>query len=60
MERNRLIRLLVDKVEILETGIGMELRTHGLTTLLIRNADNMNFPNLAESMNTWTNKTQGN
>ena len=34
MERNRLIRLLVDKVEIRETGIDMELRTNGLTTLI--------------------------
>jgi hypothetical protein len=33
-ERNRLIRLLVDKVEIRETGIDMELRTNGLTTLI--------------------------
>lgn len=34
IERNRLIRLLVDKVEIRETGIDMELRTNGLTTLI--------------------------
>jgi len=34
VERNRLIRLLVDKVEIRETGIDMELRTNGLTTLI--------------------------
>ena len=34
VERNRLIRLLVDKVEIRETGIDMELKTNGLTTLI--------------------------
>jgi DNA invertase Pin-like site-specific DNA recombinase len=34
VERNRLIRLLVDKVEIRESGIDMELRTNGLTTLI--------------------------
>ncbi len=34
VERNRLIRLLVDKVEIRETGIDMDLRTNGLTTLI--------------------------
>jgi site-specific DNA recombinase len=34
VERNRLIRLLVEKVEIRETGIDMELRTNGLTTLI--------------------------
>jgi site-specific DNA recombinase len=34
IERNRLIRLLVDRVEIRETGIDMELATRGLTTLI--------------------------
>jgi site-specific DNA recombinase len=34
VERNRLIRLLVEKVEICETGIDMELKTNGLTTLI--------------------------
>ena len=34
VERNRLIRLLVEKVEVRETGIDMELRTNGLTTLI--------------------------
>jgi site-specific DNA recombinase len=34
VERNRLIRLLVEKVEIRETGIDMELKTNGLTTLI--------------------------
>jgi site-specific DNA recombinase len=34
VERNRLIRLLVDKVEIRESEIDMELRTNGLTTLI--------------------------
>jgi site-specific DNA recombinase len=34
VERNRLIRLLVDKIEIRETGIDMELRTNGLTILI--------------------------
>jgi site-specific DNA recombinase len=34
VERNRLIRLPADKVEIRETGIDMELRTNGLTTLI--------------------------
>jgi len=34
IERNRLIRLLVEKVEIRETGIEMELKTNGLTTLI--------------------------
>jgi site-specific DNA recombinase len=34
VERNRLIRLLVEKVELRETGIDMELRTNGLTTLI--------------------------
>jgi site-specific DNA recombinase len=33
VERNRLIRLLVDKVEIRETGVDMELKTNGRTTL---------------------------
>ncbi|MBI5843205.1 MAG: recombinase family protein [Deltaproteobacteria bacterium] len=34
VERNRLIRLLVKKVEIRETGIDMELATGGLTALI--------------------------
>jgi site-specific DNA recombinase len=34
VERNRLIRLLVEKVEIRETGIDMELKINGLTTLI--------------------------
>ena len=34
MERNQLIRLLIDKVEIRDTGIDIELRTNGLTTLI--------------------------
>ncbi len=34
VERNRLIRLLVEKVEIRETGIDMELKTNGLTALI--------------------------
>jgi site-specific DNA recombinase len=34
VERNRLIRLLVEKIEIRETGIDMELKTNGLTTLI--------------------------
>jgi site-specific DNA recombinase len=34
VERNRLIRLLVEKIELRETGIDMELRTNGLTTLI--------------------------
>jgi site-specific DNA recombinase len=34
LERNRLVRLLVEKVEIRETGIDMELKTNGLTTLI--------------------------
>ena len=34
VERNRLIRWLVEKVEIRETGIDMELKTNGLTTLI--------------------------
>ena len=34
VERNRIIRLLVDKVEIRETGIDMEIKTNGLTTLI--------------------------
>lgn len=33
-ERNRLIRLLVEKVEIRETGIDLELKTNGLTGLV--------------------------
>lgn len=39
VERNRLIRRLVDKVEIRETGIDMELHTNGLTTLIAELAD---------------------
>ena len=35
LERNRLIRLLVEKVEIRETGIDMELKTQGLTSLIV-------------------------
>ena len=35
LERNRLIRLLVEKVDIRETGIDMELKTRGLTSLII-------------------------
>ena len=35
LERNRLVRLLVEKVEIRETGIDLELKTQGLTTLII-------------------------
>ena len=35
LERNRLIRLLVEKVEVRETGIDMELKTRGLTSLII-------------------------
>ena len=35
LERNRLIRLLVEKVELRETGIDMELKTQGLTGLII-------------------------
>jgi site-specific DNA recombinase len=34
VERNRLIRLLVEKVELRETGIDLELKTQGLTTLI--------------------------
>jgi hypothetical protein len=34
VERNRLIRLLVEKIKIRETGIDMELKTNGLTTLI--------------------------
>jgi site-specific DNA recombinase len=34
VEKNPLIRLLVDEVEIRETGIDMELRTSGVTTLI--------------------------
>ena len=34
MERNRLVRLLVEKVEVRETGIDMELKTSGMTTLV--------------------------
>jgi len=33
-ERNRLIRLLVEKIEIRESGIDMELKTNGLTGLV--------------------------
>ena len=35
LERNRLVRLLVEKVEIRETGIDMELKTQGMTNLII-------------------------
>ena len=35
LERNRLIRLLVEKVELRETGIDMELKTRGMTSLII-------------------------
>ena len=35
LERNRLIRLLVEKVELRETGIDMELKTQGLSSLII-------------------------
>ena len=35
LERNRLVQLLVEKVEIRETGIDMELKTQGLTNLII-------------------------
>ena len=35
LERNRLIRLLVEKVDIRETGIDMELKTRGLSSLII-------------------------
>ena len=35
LERNRLVQLLVEKVEIRETGIDMELKTQGLTHLII-------------------------
>ncbi len=35
LERNRVIRLLVEKVEIRETGIDMELKTQGLTSLIV-------------------------
>ena len=35
LERNRLIRLLVEKVELRETGIDMELKTQGMTSLII-------------------------
>ena len=35
LERNRLIQLLVEKVEIRETGIDMELKTQGLTSLIV-------------------------
>ncbi len=34
-EGNRLIRLLVEKVKVRETGIEMELETQGLTGLII-------------------------
>lgn len=34
LERNRLVRLLVDSVKIRETGIDMELKTNGLTSLI--------------------------
>ena len=32
LERNRLIRLLVEKVALRETGIDMELKTQGMTS----------------------------
>ena len=35
LERNRLIRLLVEKVELRETGIDMELKTEGMASLII-------------------------
>ena len=35
LERNRLIRLLVEKVEFRETGIDIELKTEGTTGLII-------------------------
>ena len=35
LERNRLIRLLIEKVELRETGIDMELKTQGMTSLII-------------------------
>ena len=35
LERNRLVRLLVEKVEIKETGIDLELKTQGLTNLIV-------------------------
>ena len=35
LERNRLIRLLVEKVELRETGIDIELKTEGMTSLII-------------------------
>ena len=35
LERNRLIRLLVEKVALRETGIDMELKTQGMTSLII-------------------------
>ena len=35
LERNRLIRLLVEKVEVRETGIDLELKTRGLSSLII-------------------------
>jgi site-specific DNA recombinase len=34
LERNRLIQLLVETIEIRETGIDMELKTNGLTNLV--------------------------
>lgn len=33
-ERNRLIRLIVEKIEVRETGIDMEVRTRGLAILI--------------------------
>lgn len=33
-ERNRLIRLIVEKIEVRETGIDMEVRTGGLAILI--------------------------
>ena len=35
LERNRLVRLLVEKVEIRESGIDLELKTQGLTNLIV-------------------------
>jgi site-specific DNA recombinase len=34
LERNRLVRLLIETVKIRETGIDMELKTNGLTNLI--------------------------
>ena len=35
LERNRLIRLLVEQVELRESGIDLELKTQGLTSLIL-------------------------